>query len=197
MDFVKAKAYILKRLTTELAPSLLYHSIEHTKSVYESTSLLAGTEGVTGKDLILLETAALFHDAGMLTGYADHEMLSVSLMTEVLPAYGYSAEEIEKISGLILVTRLPQNARTLMEEIICDADLDYLGRKDFFIHSFQLKLEWEQHGIRKSTLKEWFEGQVQFLLSHHYFTKSAIRLRHEQKQQNLAEIQSFLNILLK
>ena len=29
-------------------------------------------------------------------------------------------------------TKIPQTPLTKLEEIICDADLDYLGREDFF-----------------------------------------------------------------
>ncbi len=192
MEFEGAKEYILSRLARELDPTLYYHSIHHTQDVYEAAVRIAGMESITGNELCHLHTAALFHDAGMLVGYENHEEVSAALAREVLPSFRYSEKDIAVVTGLINVTRLPQNAKTKLEEIICDADLDYLGREDFFIHSFQLRLEWELHGVIKTTLAEWLAVQVRFLSGHSYYTKSAIALRNELKQKNLNEIQALL-----
>jgi predicted metal-dependent HD superfamily phosphohydrolase len=192
MEFEGAKEYILARLARELDPTLCYHSIHHTHDVYEAAVRIAELEKVAGRDLNLLLTAALFHDAGMMVGYENHEEVSATMAREILPSFRFTEEDIAVVTGLILVTRLPQNAGSKLEEIICDADLDYLGRDDFFIHSFQLRLEWDLHGVRKSSLKEWLEIQVQFLSGHNYFTKSAIALRDELKQKHLYEVQNLL-----
>ena len=86
------------------------------------------------------------------------------------------------------MTRLPQRPYDHYEQIICDADLDYLGREDFLIYSFRLKHEWFVKNIRRTTLAEWFDIQIRFLSEHSYFTKSAIRSRDEKKMHNLEEI---------
>jgi len=194
MDFKKAKKYILSRLAQELSPTLYYHNIEHTQSVYESVIQFAQMEGVIGAELNLLLTAALYHDAGMMTDYENHEEISCVLAKEILPSFGYLPDEINIVTELIEVTRLPQYAKTNQEGILCDADLDYLGRKDFFIHSFQLQLEWDLYKDRKTSLKEWLDIQVHFLSNHTYFTKSAATLRNEQKQNNLNAIRELLKL---
>jgi uncharacterized protein len=188
MDFNAASGYIIHRLRRELNPSLRYHCLEHTLDVLESTRRLAKSEKIEPNDKALLETASTYHDAGMLIQYKDHESSSVVIAKQVLPGFGYSESEISEISRLIMVTKLPQHPADHLEQIICDADLDYLGRDDFFIHSFQLRLEWQLNGIRNTTLPEWFDIQVKFLSEHQYFTKSAIALRNEGKLRNLAEI---------
>jgi uncharacterized protein len=150
-------------------------------------------EDIKGKELDLLLTAVLFHDAGMMVGYDNHEEVSAALAREVLPSFRYDEEDIRIVTGLINVTRLPQNASTRLEEIICDADLDYLGRNDFYIHSFQLRLEWEIHGVKKTSLTDWIKIQVQFLSNHAYYTKSAKALRSELKQKYLSELKALIN----
>lgn len=192
MDFDGAKKYILNRLSDELKPTLYYHSVGHTKSVLESTVRLAGMENITGNELHLLETASLFHDSGMLIQYTDHENASIHLAQEILPSFDYTAAEIDFIGRLISMTKLPQRAQTLLEEIICDADLDYLGREDFFIHSFELQLEWKCYGVKDTSFLEWMKIQEQFLSSHHYFTKSATQLRESQKMINLMVVSDIL-----
>ena len=192
MDFNGASDYIIQRLQTELSPTLFYHSFEHTLDVLEATRHLNEVENIDEHSKLILETAALYHDAGMLVQYADHEAVSASMVRSILPGFGYTNDEITQIAGLIMVTRLPQRAVHLFEQILCDADLDYLGRDVFLINSFKLRLEWQVNGIRSTSLKEWFDIQIKFLGEHRYFTKSAFDLRNEVKLNNLAEIKQLM-----
>ncbi len=192
MNIEAAKEFILSKLKNDLKPELYYHCLTHTLDVYESAKKLAAMENVSGNDLILLETAALFHDTGFLTGYADHEEQSVQLARKILPGFGYSTGDIEMICRMILATRLPQQPVTILEKILCDADLDYLGRDDFFMIANKLLCEWNENGIPIS-LKKWYNIQVNFLESNHYFTKSAISLRKEKKRKNLSQILELLS----
>jgi predicted metal-dependent HD superfamily phosphohydrolase len=194
MDLPGARDYIIGRLTYESNPNLFYHSVAHTLDVYHSAGRLAVIENIDPKLKIIIETAALYHDAGMLSQYDDHEASSVILACNVLPRFDYPASVIDQIAALIMVTKLPQQAVSLPEQIICDADLDYLGREDFFIHSFQLQLEWNLNGVRKTDLREWLGIQINFLSSHRYFTSAASKLRNEGKEKNLTEIRQILNI---
>jgi len=193
MDFHSARGYLIDRLQRELNPLYTYHSVFHTLDVLDATNRLSISEGLDPVDIEILNTAALYHDAGMLLQYKDHEHASVSLAGQTLGRFGYSTEQIEQISDLIMVTKLPQLPVNQFEKIICDADLDYLGRDDFYIHSFQLKLEWELNGIRSYTLTEWYQSQIKFLSEHQYFTKSALQTRHDKKQDHLMEITRLLS----
>jgi predicted HD phosphohydrolase len=190
MDFEGAKAFMIEKLRLELNPGYTYHCLEHSLDVYAAAATLARMEGLGAMETRLIEVAALFHDAGMLHTYSDHEAASVGLATCFLPAYGFSGEEIDIVSSMIMATRLPQSPKTKAEEVLCDADLDYLGRDDFFIHSMELQHEWKRFGILDTTLSGWLEIQIRFLTNHSYFTASAISLRNEKKSENLNEIVS-------
>jgi len=192
MEYELAKEYIVDRLDKELSPSLYYHSLSHTFDVYESATRLARMENLSTHDLRLLQTAAFYHDSGMLMTYDGHENASIEIVNEVLPGYNYNNEDIHKINQMIMATKLPQNAHSKLEKIICDADLDYLGRDDFFLIAHRLKLEWLERGT-KHTLRQWYEGQIKFLEQHRYFTQSAKQLRLEKKKQNLKEIWELFN----
>ncbi len=192
MDFAGAKNYILEKMERELNPDLVYHNLDHTLDVLNSAQNIANKEGVTGQDLVLLKTAAVYHDSGMLLRYVGHEDASVEIIKEVLPRFEYSNEDIDIISNMILTTKLPQGANTFLAKILCDADLDYLGREDFFMTSHHLRHEWNTLDINKLTLNEWYQLQVKFLESHEYFTKWAVELRQEKKQENLIQIKELL-----
>jgi predicted metal-dependent HD superfamily phosphohydrolase len=193
MNYNGVKYFILEKLRQELSPTLYYHDLNHTLDVLRSVERLADLENVTGEDLILLQTASLFHDAGMIRTYLGHEQASVEMIEEFLPHFGYNPPQIAKINKMIMTTRLPQSATGTLEQILCDADLDYLGRDDFFMIAHRLKLEWAVKNIKPTTLKEWYLLQISFLTTHRYFTKSAIESREAKKQKNLLEIHEILN----
>jgi uncharacterized protein len=192
MDFLGAKNYIVNRMQKELSPALYFHSLDHSFDVLRSACHLNCMEEVTEPESVLIETAAIYHDSGMIITYLDHETASSKIAREVLPEFGYSPREIEIIESLIMVTTMPQAANTKLEKVICDADLDALGREDFFITSFQLQLEWKLYGIMNCTLAEWIRFEIDFMEKHHYFTSSAIHLREKQKQKNIKAFKDLL-----
>jgi uncharacterized protein len=193
MDFIGARDYVLERLRNKLDKKLCYHNLSHTLDVHQAAVRLASLEKLTKHECLLLETAAFYHDSGMLIKYADHENLSVVFASEALPGFGYKNEDIEEIGNLIRVTSIPQKPVNLTGKILCDADLDSLGRKDFFVQSFNLRLEWENFNIRTTTFLEWLEFEMQFLEQHSYYTSSAIALRNKQKMENLTEIKNLFH----
>ena len=192
MDYNKAKDWIISRLVKDLDPTLTYHNIDHTIDVLGSTTKIAKSENITGDQLLILQTAALYHDSGMLRLYKGHEMKSTEIVKEVLPTMNYSDKAITSICNMILTTELPQNAKSIDEMILCDADLDYLGRDDFFWIGQSLRLEWNRLDIRKTTLKEWYELQIEFLEAHTYFTSTAQKSRNQGKQKNIEQVYQLL-----
>ena len=193
LNFEGAKKYILDRLKAELNPDLKYHSIYHTIDVFNSATVLAAMENINGRSLILLQTAALYHDSGLLIKYKGHEDISVLITREVLPKYGYTDEDIELISGMIMATKIPQSPQSHLDQILSDADLDYMGRDDFFMNAMRLQHEWMDFGII-TTLTEWFIIQKDFLQKHNYFTMAAKRLRQEKKMTHLSQIKELLSL---
>ena len=192
MNFSGAKSHIVGRLQKELSPHLYFHSLDHSLDVLDSACRLNSLEELNERESILIETAAIYHDAGMITTYLNHEAASAQLARNVLPLFDYSPQEIEIVESLIMVTTMPQCANTKLEKVICDADLDALGREDFFITSFQLQLEWKLYGIMNSTLAEWIRYEIDFMEKHNYFTSSAIQLREGQKKKNIKAFKDLL-----
>jgi HD superfamily phosphodiesterase len=183
---------VLKMLRENLDEHLRYHSIEHTLDVIESVERLAALEKVNGHDLELLKTAALFHDLGFTETYDGHELSSVRFARQLLPDFGFSSNDIDVISGMIMATEIPQSPKTRLEKIIADADLDYLGRDDLFIIGQRLQFEWKYMG-KITDLRDWHEKQLTFLIKHHYFTNSAKKLREHKKQASIRELEKLLD----
>lgn len=85
-------------------------------------------------------------------------------------------------------TKLPPKPETLLEQIICDADLDYLGRVDFIPVSGNLFRELTEHKIIENDITKWNMMQITFIENHQYFTESAKRLRDVNKNNQLEAI---------
>ena len=191
MQFEKATNFILKKLDTELPKHLYYHCLEHTEDVCAAAKMLAGKEQLNTYQTQLVLTAACYHDSGFLNSTTQHEALSCQIAAENLPSFKYTQAEIKLICGMILATQIPQNPKNHLEKIIADADLDYLGRDDFFTISDTLCRELLNTGII-SDEAEWDPIQLSFIGDHHYFTKTSLILREDKKQSNLGIIKARL-----
>lgn len=178
-------------LEEQLPKNLYYHSAEHTREVIQAVEHLALCEGVRDEGLFLLKTAALFHDLGFTQQYEHNESIGVELAQKILPDFGYSDLHIQTVSELIFATEVPHKPVNKMQEIMCDADLDYLGTDDFETISQKLKRELMVKGKITSD-RHWDEVQVLFLENHRYFTSTAIASRSPKKEENLAAVRQRL-----
>lgn len=185
-NFELARQYALDYLSRELPPQLTYHSLEHTRDeVLPAAERIAALAGLNGDDLLLLRTAALFHDTGYIEMPGNHEEGSVRLAAALLPRFDYQPDQIATIVEIILATRLPSNARTLPEQILADADLSVLGQESYLQRNVDLRSELAALG-RTMTDCEWVTVQIEFIHNHHYFTSAAHTLFDSQKQINAA-----------
>lgn len=191
IQFTDIQEMILDKLENELPSYLYYHNVKHTVDVVTEVELIGWAEGLDDEGILLLKTAALFHDAGHTISYDDHEFHGTELVRKILPGYGYTEEQIQKICDIIMATKLPPQPEDIYQKIICDADLDYLGRSDMIPVSNTLFKELnEQNKI--GTLNEWNKLQVKFISAHTYFTKTAKSLREVNKQKQIERIKKLI-----
>lgn len=186
-DFEIIKKEVLAMLDF-LNPHLTYHSKAHTIDVLEQCIRIANNENITdANELSLLKFAALFHDAGFLKTYANHEAKGCEIFLEKTAGLGFSTEDKDTVCGLIMATKIPQMPKTHLQKVICDADLDYLGRADFFVIGGQLKKEFLYYNIVSSE-EDWEKLQNNFLQHHQYHTQSSRTLREPVKQQHIEKL---------
>jgi predicted metal-dependent HD superfamily phosphohydrolase len=195
-EFEKARNYVLSRLENELSPNLTYHSLKHTLEVVSAAGRLATWEKVGEEDRLLLLMGAYYHDLGFIRQREGHEAVSIQLAEQTLPVFGYSEAHVIVIRGIIQATCLPQSPTNLLESIMADADLDYLGREDFWERSLDLRHELDKYGV-KFTDEDWYTYQLRFMQSHKYITASERSLRDIKKQQHLLGIAKLLDRQLK
>jgi predicted metal-dependent HD superfamily phosphohydrolase len=188
IKYYNAENELIQLLANELPNDLSYHSLEHTKEVVKAVERIALLEGVRDEGLFLLKSAALFHDAGFVKQYEHNEPIGAAMAEAMLPKYGYNEQHIKTIKELIYVTQIPHKPVNKLQEIMCDADLDYLGTDSFEETANKLKAELMGKGKVQSD-KAWDQMQITFLKQHKYFTQTAILTREKKKNQHLKVIQ--------
>ncbi len=176
-------------LNTKLPEALTYHSPDHTAHVVEKADFICRQENVGGRDLFLVKVAALFHDIGFIRQRKNHEEVGCEICREKLAKHNFDAKEIEVICGMIMATKIPQNPKTLLEKIVADADLEYLGTDLYYPISQNLFLEFK-HYDPSLTINRFDEIQANFMRRHHYHTDYCIKHLEDKKQQHLKEILS-------
>lgn len=181
------KSAILNKLEAELPKRYYYHSFSHTIDMHDSAARIAEFESINEDDKEIILVAALFHDAGFIIDRENHEMHSCTIAKELLPQFEYAPIEIEAVCNLIMATQMPVKPKNKLEEIICDADLDYLGREDFKTIGDLLYRELSEDGSVEG-LDAWNQMQIRFLNNHRYYTPFSQNHREATKQENLKRL---------
>jgi uncharacterized protein len=180
--------YVRQRLSSELRPTFTYHNAAHTTDdVVPAAARLAALNGIENPRLTLLLTGAWLHDVGFVERADGHELIGVAIAESILPQFGFDEAAVAAVRGLILATRVPQTPLSALEEALCDADLDVLGRDDFFARNEALRAERMADG-EEVPAAQWWRQQAEFVASHRYFTAGAQQLRDAGKAGNLARL---------
>jgi len=167
---LQMKDFVISLLKGNLSEFLYYHNYEHTLYVFEKALEIGRHEECTEKELELISTAALWHDTGYIKTYNHHEEESCLMARYYLPEYGYSPTDIEQVCGIILATKIPQLPKNKLEEILADADLEYMGTAVFELMAEKLFREMQFINPELNEEK-WNQIQISFLQKHRYFTK--------------------------
>lgn len=181
-----------RALLRGLPAALTYHDVRHTFDiVLPAARRYAAAEGLDRRQRGLVSVAAAFHDTGFAERYEGHEAVSADVAGRTLGTLGFAAADIDAVRRMILATRVPQAPETLAEMVLADADLDVLGREDFWEANLDLRRELAQRG-EAYTDDEWLERQIAFVEAHRYFTAAARKARGRQERANLARLRSLL-----
>ncbi|MGD8881374.1 MAG: HD domain-containing protein [Desulfobacterales bacterium] len=181
--------YIRELFRDELPDGIKFHDVNHTlhpsRGVVAVANRIAVSENIREHDRELLIAAAYFHDTGYIREYEKNEPIAARMAGRILKLIGYQPEEIETIQKMILATDLACEPQTHLEKILCDADLDNLGREDFLKLDGKLREGRRTRGIDVSDDAKWYKGTLEIIKKHQYYTESQKKLREKGKQKNI------------
>lgn len=169
-----AQDFVSDLFINKVDKAIHFHTLQHTQEVLAGCERMADYYHLEDEDRFALMLAAWFHDTGYSSGKAlGHENVSVEFATKFLTEHQVNQNIINKVVGCINATRLPQNPHTLIEQIICDADLFHLGTSDFKEKNRLLREELNDFGKLDLSKKDWRKKNIEFLTKHKYFTSYA------------------------
>lgn len=184
-----AQDFVSDLFINKVDKGIHFHTLQHTQEVLAGCERMADYYHLEDEDRFALMIAAWFHDTGYSAGQAmGHENVSVELATRFLNDHKVHQNVINKVTGCINATRLPQNPTSLIEQIICDADLFHLGTSDFKEKNKLLRDELNDFGNLKLSKKDWRKKNIEFLTKHKYFTSFAKENLDPLKQVYLQEL---------
>ena len=185
------KEKIFDDLSNILDENYSYHNLDHTKRVISAAVDIGSNYDLSEKDWRCLLTACLLHDYGFIESHVEHEKISAKLSSQILPKYGFSETDIQIINSLIIVTKLEEKPKNLLESIIRDSDLEYLGSEDFIKISPLLKKEWINCKVVKSD-SEFYKIQYEFISNHSFYTDFMMKNSQNQKRENIDYAKSMI-----
>jgi len=179
--YLSLRKYVLNKLKADLPAHLSYHGVEHTLDVLAVCEQYIRRLNLGTEERFLLRIGALVHDMGFLEGPANHEEVGAGMASELMLKLGMKDAQKEEVKGLVMSTKIPQSPKNELQKIICDADLDYLGRDDYPEISQRLYEEFKFMKVIQ-TDEDWKQLQINFLKAHYFHTPFAIANRAPKKQ---------------
>ena len=171
---------------------LYYHQYDHALSVMERAIYLWSVEGCSSDEIEMLAIAALFHDTGFVIQYDENEPIWAKIAQNYLRTVLYKEEKIKIIEDIILATIPAREPKNLLEKIIKDADMDNLGRDDFFDIAEKLKKERETIKQIKIRDPDWHHAALDVIQDHKFYTSTQIQERNQKLQENVEELKKQL-----
>ncbi len=179
--YLKLKRIVLNKLEADLPLYLSYHGLDHTLDVLNVCEQYIRRLKLNEEQRYLIRIGAIVHDMGFLKGPANHEEVGSGMAAEIMRDLGMHEKQIIEVKGLVMATKIPQTPLNPLQMIICDADLDYLGRPDYPAISLKLFKELKYMKVIE-TEEQWKNLQINFLRAHHFHTPFAIKNREPKKQ---------------
>ncbi len=173
----------------KVSKSFRYHNLDHTQQVVRAAEEIADYYQLQPEDRQVVIIAAWFHDIGFVSGESKgHEAVSVQMATSFLQAQQADPILIEKVAKSIEATKMPQSPGSLIEQIVCDADLFHLGTDEFKVKNEELRQELIEISKEDLPRKKWRKMNIAFMENHTYFTDYGKRKLQAGKEKHIQEL---------
>ncbi|HUS03719.1 MAG TPA: Pycsar system effector family protein [Chitinophagaceae bacterium] len=188
--YKKIENYVTGLFETLQDDTLVFHNLKHTQNVVDRTKEIAGHYHVNEKEMLILYTAAWFHDTGYLfTEPSKHEQMSADVMRKFMLDHTNDTELINEIEQCIMATKSPRNPANLLQQIICDADTYNLGTKEFKGTNKRVR---EESKLRTGETDkiEFAKSTIKMLEEHQFYTTYCKDLLSVTKELNMKKIKN-------
>jgi predicted metal-dependent HD superfamily phosphohydrolase len=185
----KVKQYALAFFNSDQNKQLLYHDLAHTEGVVKAAIQIGNHYQLDDHDFFVVYAAAWFHDLGYFSDNTDrHEHQGAEKAAAYLAELGVDEATINQVKGCINATTVPQTPVTLLEKIVCDADMFHLGTDEFGERNKLMRKECEARQHESIGKEAWRKGSIRLLQAHQFHTDYSRLLLNSKKQENLDKL---------
>jgi predicted metal-dependent HD superfamily phosphohydrolase len=191
----EAANYVKNFLDENLSEKFTFHTLEHTTFVVEKADYIGKKAGLNEEEIILAKIAAWFHDIGYAQDMLKHEEIGAKKAEEFLQSRDIDDAKIQIIKGAIGATKISAKPKTLVEEVVCDADLAHLAEEDYFERIEKMRQEWKNHSTKKVSKRKFLGESAKFFEAHSYHTEFAQKELGPKKDENFEKIKKIKYML--
>ena len=184
----RAAEHVRLYLANKLSPGYCYHNLQHTENIINAINEIAEGMRLSDQDRLILLVAGWFHDVGYVYTIEDHEQVGARMAERFLKDNKVDAEDISKVKSCILATKYPQHPVSILEQVICDADLLHLGQKDFLHKAALIREEWSMTRKLNYTDAQWHALNFEFISKHVFHTAYCRKNYGKRKKKNIVMI---------
>ena len=186
---LEVEAYVTNFISEQVPKEYAYHDVQHTVGVVTDAKEIASAIDLPDTELEILLLAAWFHDTGYDKGAVNHEERSAMYARDYLSSQGYNPDNLRRIEGCILATKMPHTPKDLLERVICDADLGHIGQKVYWERCSKVRQEMALTRDIIMTDQEWVDFELEFMKKHHFHTPVAQELYIQRKQKHIRQLE--------
>ena len=183
-----AEAHVTAHFHQNVGAEYVFHDLQHVKNVVEAVGVLGTEMNVSPREQHLLTLAAWFHDTGYDEGADGHEERSCKYAVEFFSKHGLPEQDLDVITRCIMATKLPFRPKDGLEEIICDADLSHLGKKNYWDRCGRLRQELLMTRSILMSEQEWMDFELDFMNNHRYFSPAGKELFSQRKAKHIKQL---------
>jgi predicted metal-dependent HD superfamily phosphohydrolase len=187
---IEAEKFVSEFLSQNLSDKIIFHTFEHAIDIKNNVETIGSFCHLDGEEMALVKISALFHDTGYAFNETDHEGKSVEIVTEFLKSRGIEKKQIDKITNCILATKIPQNPKDKISEVLCDADLMHFASDDYFKKVELLRQEWKNLGLHEFNKTRFDLNSIDFFNKHSYHTDYGKNMLAINKEKTLELIKN-------
>jgi len=180
--------YVEKFYEECISPDYVYHDFEHVQEVAEAVERIASYYHLSDKEMEVLRLAAWFHDTGYDKGAEGHEARSCEHARAFLQKHHYPDQDLKEVLNCIMATRMPYQPQSLLEEILCDADMSHLGSETYWERCSRVRQELNLTQKRLMSEQEWVDFELNFVRGHQYYTEAAREMFEEGKNKHIKQL---------
>jgi predicted metal-dependent HD superfamily phosphohydrolase len=186
----ESESYISALLAEHLPANIIFHDFNHALMIKKYAETIGGQTGLNAEEMNMLRISALFHEVGYVNSYEQSNEESIKIASAFLAEHNIDQQAIDHISEIIRSTKLPQNPKDKIAEVLCDADLMYIATESG-IEQFDLLYDEAAMSAKKPGKRPVYEkGSIDSFTTHAYFTdfgKTSLQPAKEAAVRRLTE----------